>query len=99
MSKKHIEISSEITENSNLKTLDNKWDKYLVDYSNYTKEYIKHYKKSIEGNSISLMKYPYMKARLEVLFEKLFKAQKKNLLTKKQIKRMCQIQIKITNPA
>lgn len=98
MSEKHIEISSKINENSNPKTLDNKWDKYLADYNNYTKEYIKHYKKSIDGDSISSTKYPYMKARLEVLFEKLFNAQKKTLLSKKQIKRMYQIQIKIAKP-
>lgn len=98
MSEKHIKILSKINESSTDITLDNKWDKCLVDYNNYTKEYIKHYKKSIDGDTISLSKYPYMKARSEVLFQKLFDAQKKTLLTKKQIKRICQIQIKIATP-
>lgn len=98
MSEKHIKISSKINESSTDTTLDNKWDKCLVDYNNYTKEYIKHYKKSVEGDTISLSKYPYMKARSEALFQKLFDAQKKTLLTKKQIKRICQIQIKIATP-
>lgn len=98
MSEKQINILSKIDKIGADKTLVNKWDKCLADYNNYTKEYIKHYKKSIEGNSISLLKYPYMKARSEMLLEKLFEAKKKTLLTKKQIKRMCQIQIKIATP-
>lgn len=98
MSEKHVNISSKINESSTDILLDNKWDKCLVDYNNYTKKYIKHYKKSIDGDAISLSKYPYMKARSEALFQKLFDAQKKTLLTKKQIKRICQIQIKIATP-
>lgn len=98
MSEKQIKISSKINNGSPEKILTNKWDKYLVDYNNYTKEYIKHYKKSIEGNIISLTKYPYMKAKSEMLFEKLLDAQNKTLLTQKQIKRMSQIQIKIAAP-
>lgn len=98
MSEKQMKISSKINKSSPDKTLVNKWDKYLVDYNNYTKEYIKHYKKSIEVDTASLTKYPYLKAKSELLFEKLFDAQKKTLLRQKQIKRMNQIQIKIATP-
>lgn len=98
MSEKQMKISSKINKSSPDKTLVNKWDKYLVDYNNYTKEYIKHYKKSIEGDTASLTKYPYLKAKSELLFKKLFDAQKKTLLRQKQIKRMNQIQIKIATP-
>lgn len=93
-----MKISSETNKIGPDKTFVNKWDKYLVDYNNYTKEYIKHYKKSIEGDTVSFRIYPYLKAKSELLFEKLFDAQKKTLLSQKQIKRMNQIQIKIATP-
>ena len=71
-----------------------KWDKCLDDYENYTKEYIKQYKKSLKGNFISLSQYPYMKARSEALCEQLNTAQDKGLLTEKQLQRISKIQMK-----
>lgn len=93
-----MKITSKFIENGIDKPLNTKWDKCLVDYNNYTKEYIKHYKKSIEGNSDSLSKYPYMKAKSETLYARLFDAQKKNYLKEKQILKMHKIQLKIANP-
>jgi hypothetical protein len=90
MKEKEFEIYSE----KSLK----KWNKYLDDYNNYLKEYIKHYKKSIKGNPISLLKYPYMKAKSDAIYEQLSDAQKKSLLTEKQIKRLSKIQIQIATP-
>jgi hypothetical protein len=75
-----------------------KWDKLLDDYNNYLKEYIKHYKKSLNGNTVSLSKYPYMKAKSEVLYERLSDAENRSILSEKQIKRIAKIQIKIANP-
>jgi hypothetical protein len=72
-----------------------KWDKRLDDYNNYVKEYIKHYKKSLTGNPISLAKYPYMKIKSEVLAERLNKAQIKCNLTERQIKRVLKIKMKL----
>ncbi|SHG96118.1 hypothetical protein SAMN05443549_10947 [Flavobacterium fluvii] len=98
MDENNSRITSKIVDNGTTdKPLNTKWDKCLIDYNNYTKEYIKHYKKSIEGNSNSLSKYPYMKAKSEALCAQLFDAQEKNFLTKKQIKMICKIQIKIAN--
>ena len=74
-----------------------KWDKCLDDYENYTKEYIKQYKKSLKGNGISLCKYPYMKAKSEALCEQLNIAQDKDLLNEKQLKRISKIQMKMVN--
>lgn len=74
-----------------------KWDKRLDDYNNYVIEYIKHYKKSLTGNPISLAKYPYMKIKSEVLAERTSKAQDKSILTEKQIKRFSKIKMKIVN--
>ena len=73
----------------------NKWDKCLDDYTNYIKEYIRHYKKSLKGNTASSCKYPYMKAKFEDLNTKLNQAQSERLLTQKQIKRKLKIQMKI----
>lgn len=72
-----------------------KWDNYLYDYNNYILKYIKHYKKSTYGNYNSLIKYPYMKIRSEVLELKLYKAQIQNNLTPKQIDRFIEIKIKL----
>jgi hypothetical protein len=77
-----------------IKLLRNKWDKRLDDYENYLKEYVKHYKKSLKANLISLAKYPYMQAKSQILFEQLTRAETKGLLTDKQLKRMHKIQIK-----
>ncbi|QBN19660.1 hypothetical protein [Flavobacterium nackdongense] len=76
------------------KLLRNKWDKRLDDYENYLKEYVKHYKKSLKGNLISLAKYAYMQAKSEDLFELLTQAQNKGLLTENQLKRIEKIQLK-----
>lgn len=90
-----MKITSKIIEKDSNNSLNNKWKKYLDDYNNYTKEYIKHYKKSIDGNSNSLLKYPYMKAKAEELCAKLLDAQEKNHLTEKQIENIYKIQMKI----
>ena len=75
----------------------NKWDKKLNDYNYYVKEYLKHYKKSLKGNSISLSKYPYFKLKSESLNKKLNKGIKKELLTKKQQTTIFKIRKKIVN--
>jgi hypothetical protein len=98
MKEKVTEIISKNTKNCTGKPSNKKWDKCLVDYNNYLKEYIKHYKKSVNGNVISFLKYPYMKAKSEAIYERLSDAQNKSLLTKKQIKRIAKIQIQIANP-
>jgi hypothetical protein len=82
-------------ENVNYKAKTAKWDKRIDDYNNYVKEYIKHYKKSLKGNPISLCKYPYMKIKSEVLAERLNKAQERSILNEIQIKRILKIKIKL----
>lgn len=72
-----------------------KWTTRIDEYNNYVKEYIKHYKKSLNGNLISLAKYPYMKIKSELLAERIKKAQDKSILTKKQIKKFTKINIKL----
>lgn len=86
-----------IQTNCSKKLSSKKWDKCLDDYENYTKEYIKQYKKSLKGNAVSLYQYPYMKAKSEALCEKLNEAQNQCLLTEKQLKHISKIQMKIIN--
>ena len=69
----------------------NKWDKYLDDYNNYFKEYKKHYKNSQNGDEISLSLYPYMRAKLEVLKQRIIKAKDNKRLTKQQVKRSAKL--------
>jgi hypothetical protein len=92
---KDTEIISKTIEICSKKPFNNKWDNCLDDYENYLKEYIKHYKKSLKGNLVSLSKYPYMKARTETLLDQLNTAQNKGYLTEKQVKRISKIQMKI----
>lgn len=73
----------------------NKWDKSLLDFKNYTRKYIKHYKKSLTGDLISLTKYPYMKIRTEIIAERLLKAQRKSVLSSEQIDRFVKIKMKV----
>ncbi len=68
--------------------LKNNWDKCLYEYNNYSKEYIKHYKKALNGNFFSMLRYPNMKAKSEDLLQQLIDAQTNSLLTKKQIKEL-----------
>jgi hypothetical protein len=75
----------------------NKWDKFLHDYNNYTKKYIKYYKKSLLGDTISLTKYPYMKMRSEVIAKKLCEAQIQSALNTNQIDRFIKIKIELVN--
>jgi hypothetical protein len=92
MTQKNAEFETQYIEKD---TEFQKWDKRVDDYENYVKEYIKHYKKSLKGNSISLSKYPYLKVKCEALGLKLDKAIKKELLTNKQIKKVLRTQLKI----
>ncbi|MFV8336013.1 hypothetical protein ACNQF7_07980 [Flavobacterium sp. RSP29] len=72
-----------------------KWDEKLNDYSNYVKEYLLHYKKSLKGNTVSLSKYPYLKVKSDSISKKLNKGIKKALLTKKQRAKVFKIREKI----
>jgi hypothetical protein len=87
----------ETTKKKKTKTKSKKWDKYLADYKNYFKEYKRQYKKSQNGDQIALSQYPYMRARWEVLKERIIKAQGNNCLTMKQIQKVTKINLKIVN--
>ncbi len=75
----------------------NKWTTILTDYENYIREYLKHFKKSLKGNSVSLSKYPYLKVKSKTIKKKLDKAQKMGLLTKKQLQLFGKTKLKIFN--
>lgn len=91
------EVENTVTVKEKENQVFDKWNKRLQDYDNYVKEYLKNYKKSLQGNTVSLSKYPYMKIKSEALNKKLNKAMDKGLLTKNQVKRILKIQLKIVN--
>lgn len=72
-----------------------KWDKYLADYKNYFKEYKRQYKNSKKGDQTALSQYPYMRAKWEVLKERIIKAHGNKCLTEKQIQKVVKINMKI----
>lgn len=78
-------------------SIPDKWTNTVSDYDTYIKEYIKHYKKALKGNSNSITRYPYLKAKSESLSKRLSKAQKKGLLKEKQLQKILRIQLKIVN--
>jgi hypothetical protein len=86
---------AETTKKRKDKSKSKKWDKYLADYKNYYKEYKKHYKNSQKGDQIALSQYPYMRAKWEVLKERILKAHSNKCLTEKQIKKVVKINMKI----
>jgi hypothetical protein len=76
---------------------DERNENQLLDFTNYTKEYIGHYKKALQGNKNSLAIYPYMNLKWEALNQQLNTAIKKNLLSEKQIKKVIKTQATLLN--
>ncbi len=87
--------SNNETENSSNK--DNNWDKLLNNYDNYVTEYVKLYKKAMEGDASALQDYPNLMAKAEELQNSLVEAQNSNSLNSSQLKRMMKIQNKMLN--
>lgn len=97
MAKNEHKILFHRKDSNNATHLLNKWDKLLTDYENYLKEYLENYKKSLKGCRLSLTKYPYMKEKSNVLKKKLNKANKKGLLTTKQLARVIKVKLTAAN--
>lgn len=85
----------ETTEKKKDKVKSKKWDKYLVDYKNYFKEYKRQYKNAQKGDQTALSQYPYMRAKWEVLKERIIRAHGNKYLTEKQIQKVVKINMKI----
>ncbi|HEY4618850.1 MAG TPA: hypothetical protein VIH09_11715 [Flavobacterium sp.] len=85
----------ETTEKRKDKARAKKWDKYLADYKNYFKEYKRQYKNAQKGDEIALSQYPYLRAKWEVLKERILKAHGNRILTDKQIQKVVKINMKI----
>jgi hypothetical protein len=94
MKKNKIAIKGMSKENKGEIPIKKKWDNYLDDYKNYLEEYRIQYELSLEGSLISLSKYPYMKERALVIYERLIKAKNRLLLNKKQINNIFKIKMK-----
>jgi hypothetical protein len=86
-----LDTTSEISMNTIAINRENQF----VDYNNYTKEYITHYKSGQQGDEVSLSIYPYMRVKCKELYNSFSTATTENLLTEKQIKKILNIQNKI----
>lgn len=75
------------------------WDKMLNDYEDYVVEYLKFYKKAMEGDYSAISKYPALMQKATALQQSIAKAQNDNELSATQVQRMLKIQIKMTNAA
>jgi hypothetical protein len=73
------------TAEKNENFIDNKWGNQLIDYRNYVKVNIKHYRKAQKGNEVSIATYPYMKVKWEALNDRLTAATKKKSSHRKTI--------------
>ena len=71
----------------------------LDDYEDYVDEYIKFYKKAMEGDNSALTQYPALMQKATALQQSMAKAQNNNELSATQIQRMMKIQTKMTNAA
>jgi len=75
------------------------WDKMLDDYEDYVDEYIKFYKKAMNGDQSAMSEYPTLMEKATKLQTSMEKAQSNNELTASQITRMTKIQTKMMNAA
>ena len=71
------------------------WDSVLDEYEDYVNQYIKLYKKAMEGDMSAMSEYAGMLEKAQSLFSKLENAQGE--MTAAQISRMNSIQMKMVN--
>jgi hypothetical protein len=73
------------------------WDAVLDDYEEYVDNYIKLYKKAMEGDMDAMSEYPALMEKAKSLSEKLERA--KGDMSAQQLERMGKIQTKMMNAA
>jgi hypothetical protein len=71
------------------------WDKLLNDYEAYVDDYVKFYKKALNGDQSAVAEYPAMLEKAEKFEKSLKEAKKNNNLSAKQVTRMIKIQNKM----
>jgi len=82
--------------NSKLSEGGKDWDKMLDDYEEYVDEYIKFYKKAIEGDLSALSLYSSIMEKATKLQTSMLDAQNNDELNIMQIQRMIEIQLKMS---
>ena len=75
------------------------WDKMLDDYEDYVDEYLKFFKKAMDGDVNALSEYPKLMNKANNLQQSMEKAQNNDELSASQIQRMMKIQMKMANAA
>ena len=76
---------------------ENDWDEMLDNYEEFIDEYIKFYNKAMEGDISAISKYISLMEKALDLQVSMLKAQNNNELSIKQIQRMIDIQLRMTN--
>jgi hypothetical protein len=76
---------------------DDDFDQMIDDYEDYIDEYIKFYKKAMNGDLTALSNYPKMLEKAEAMDKSMSAAQ--GDMTAKQVARFLKIQLKLTNAA
>lgn len=91
--------SNVIDNKLNLRASDkeNDWDEMLDNYEEFIDEYIKFYNKAMEGDISAISKYISLMEKALDLQVSMLKAQNNNELSIKQIQRMIDIQLRMTN--
>lgn len=84
---------------SNDETGSENWDKLLDDYEAYVDDYIRLYKKAMNGDQSALAEYPSLMEKATNLQESMTQAQSDNKLSGKQISRLTTIQTKMIQAA
>lgn len=91
------EVNSDNGDNSKASMNDDDFDQMMDDYEDYIDEYIKFYKKAMNGDLTALSNYPKMLEKAEAMDKSMSAAQ--GDMTAKQVARFLKIQLKLTNAA
>ena len=89
--------NSDYDNKSNASMSDDNFNQMMDDYEDYIDEYIKFYKKAMNGDLTALSNYPKMLEKAEAMDKSMSAAQ--GDMTAKQVARFLKIQLKLTNAA
>lgn len=90
-------IDNKTTVNLKVSDTENDWNEMLDNYEEFIDEYIKFYNKAMKGDASAISKYITLMEKALSLQESMLNAQKNNELSIKQVQRMIDIKLRVTN--
>jgi hypothetical protein len=90
-------VDNKTTVNLKESDIENDWDEMLDNYEEFINEYIKFYNKAMKGDASAISKYITLMEKALSLQESMLNAQNNNELSIKQVQRMIDIQLIMTN--